>query len=657
MIRLFQQDNKFVKTAIGVFIGVALIAMVITLVPGIFDNVGGSTDTTNYATVHRPGLLGRIEGETLPVSQNEVTRAAQQQLDQRHYPPMLLPYIESQVGTQLVQEAVLKLEADRMGLQVTDDDLRRELHSGQIGQILFPGGVFIGQDKYMDFVQNQLQMTLPDFEALVKKDMEVGRLQSLITGGVTVSDNAVRQSYLVSGTKVKFDYAVVSPDDLRKTINPSDADLQAFFKANQARYANAVPEQRKLDYFAFTADQIPGGKPQINDADIQAYYNAHLAQYQVKDQAKVRHILIAVPQGADAKTDAAAKAKADDLLKQIKAGGNFADLASKNSDDPGSKAQGGELGFISPGQTVPEFDKASFTLQPGQTSDVIKTRFGYHIIQVEARTTAHTKPLDEVKAEIVPVLEQQKIGSAEEGYAKTLASEAAKNGIDKTAAAHGLHATTTDFVGKDGVVPGVSDSTALLQQAFTTTKNAAPISVSTGDGYAVFQVTDIAAPHAPAFDAYRGKILADYQDDKVPQLVTAQLDKLEARAKALNDLHKAAAELNIPVKSSDLVGKDGQVPDVGPLTGPASVAFTLPNGAISGPIKTATGGLVLSVTDKQQPGTDEIAKNFDQTREQMLDERKSEVFRLYLGTLMEKYQAAKAIRYTKPQTPAGGLGL
>ena len=124
-----------------------------------------------------------------------------------------------------------------------------------------------------------------------------------------------------------------------------------------------------MQYVAFDASNLPGGKPQVTDAEVQAYYNQHQDQYQVKDQVKVRHILIAVPQGADAKTDAAAKAKAEDLLKQIKSGGNFAELASKNSDDPGSKTQGGELGWLDHGKTVPEFDKAAFSLAPGQTSD------------------------------------------------------------------------------------------------------------------------------------------------------------------------------------------------------------------------------------------------------------------------------------------------
>jgi peptidyl-prolyl cis-trans isomerase D len=653
MIRILQQDSRLIKIVFAVIIGFAVITMVITLVPGIFDNATtGGTDV--YATVRDPNPLLRLTSDSEPIKESEVSKLAQRQLTQQHLPAQFLPYVEPRAAQILVQRAILKHEADRLNLQVSDADLRRELQTGPFAQYLFPNSQYIGDDKYMDFVQNAFGTTRSDFEEQVKADMELTRLQALITGGVTVSDNAVREAEKASGTKVKFDYAVISSDQIEKGINPSDAELQAFFKASSARYATAIPETRKIDYFSFGADNLPGGKPQVTDAEIQAYYNQHKDQFEVKDQVKVRHILIAVPAGADAKADAAAKAKAEDLLKQIKAGGNFADLAAKNSDDPGSKAQGGELGWLDRGKTVPEFDKMAFALNPGQTSDLVKTQFGYHILQVEDKKTAHTRPLDEVKAEIVPVIEQNKLGSAEQSYAAQLASEAQKNGLDKTAAAHGLHAVTTDYVARDGVVGGLADATTLLSQAFTAAKGAAPQSVSTGDGYAVFQVLDVKAAHAPTFDEYKTQIANDYKQQQVPQLLNAQLKKLDDRAKVLNDLRKAAAEMNVPVKTSDLVGRDGQVPDVGAMSGDASVAFSLPKGGISGPINEGRTGVVLSVVDKQEPTADDMAKSFGATRDQLLNEQHEEIFRVYLGTLTDMYTKKGAIRYSRKQ-PAGAI--
>lgn len=651
MIRILQKENRVTKIIFAVIIGAAVISMVAYLIPGVGD-AASSNDATVFASVREPGVIGRIFGSTSTIKTTEVNQLAARQLQQQRLPEFLLPYMAQRAGQILVQREILKKEADRLNLHVSDEDLARELKTGPFAQYLFPNGTYIGEDAYISFVQSAFQTSRAEFESQVKNDMELNRLQALITGGVSVSDNAVREAYLVQGTKVKFDYAVVSSDDMRKGINPSDSELEAFFKANPTRYATAIPETRKIQYIAFDASSLPGGKPQVTDAELQAYYTKNQDQYQVKEQVRVRHILIASPAG-DAKADSAAKAKADDLLKQIKAGGNFADLAGKNSDDPGSKVQGGELGWLDRGKTVPEFDKAAFTLPVGKTSDVIKTQFGYHILQVEEKKNAHLRPIAEVKPEILPLLEQQKSGAALQSLATQLSADAKKNGLDKAAAAKGLHVVSTDYIAKDGVVAGVADGAAMLTQAFTAIKGGDPAAVSTGDGMAVFQVADIKAAHAPLFADYKSHILDDYREQQLPQLLNAQLNKLDDRAKVLNDLKKAAAEMNIPLKSSELVGKDGQVPDIGAMTGPAAVAFSLPKGAVSGPINVGRVGIVLSVTEKQQPTTDDIAKNFAQTREQLLSVQHDEIFRVYLGNLTEKYEKGGAIRYSKKQ-PAPG---
>jgi peptidyl-prolyl cis-trans isomerase D len=644
MIRFLQQDNKLVKILFGVIIGAACISMVIYLVPGLMDNSTGA-DPNVFATVHEPGLMGRVFGESTPIKTDEVNRLAQQQLQQQRLPDFLLSYMVNRAGQILVQRTILQQQGDRMHLQVSDDDLRRELKD-RYGEIFFPNGQFIGEDAYANLLTSH-GVSIKDFETGVKSDMEIARLQALITGGVTVSDAAVREAYRVQGTKVKFDYAVVSSDDVKKTINPSDGDLQAFFKENAAKYAQAIPETRKIEYVAIDASKVPGGKPAVSDAEVQAYYTSHAAQYHTDEQVKTRHILITVKQGSDAATDAAAKAKAADILKQVQAGGNFADLAKKYSEDPGSKDAGGELPLIPTAGLDPAYAKAAMALNPGQTSGLVKSAFGYHIIQTEQKQAAGVKPLAEVKDSIVQVLEQQKAGTAEAEFAQQIADQSKKDGLDKAAAAHGLKAVTTDEVAKTGVIGGLSDASEMLSQAFTTDKGAAPAVVKTGDGLAVFQVLDVKPAHAPDFAAFKTQILADYRDQKAPALLTAELNKLDDRAKALNDLKKAAAELNVPLKSSDLVGQDGQVPDLGAMSGPGSVAFTLAKGAISGPLNTGAAGVVLSVTDKQEPSADDVAKNFDQTREQLLNQQREELFRVYLGTLSQTYEKGGGVKYAK----------
>src|ERR1700727_2051369 len=216
MIRILQKDNRITKIIFAVIIGFAVITMVITLVPGIFDNAS-TNDAAVFATVKQPGYFGRVFGESTPIKTTEVNQLASRQLQQQHFPDALLPYFIPRAGQILVQRAILKHEADRMNLQVSDEDLRRELHTGPFAQYLFPNGNYIGDDAYMNFVQNAFQTTRGDFESQVKSDMELNRLQALITGGVSVSDNAVREAYKVDGTKVKFDFVTISADHIRNT--------------------------------------------------------------------------------------------------------------------------------------------------------------------------------------------------------------------------------------------------------------------------------------------------------------------------------------------------------------------------------------------------------------------------------------------------------
>ena len=354
MIRILQKDSRAIKIIFALFIGAAIITMVITLVPGIFDN-GAANDTSVFATVHTPGIIGRIAGDTTSIKTADVQRTAEQQMQQQQLPDFYLQFVMQRAGQLQVERAVLQHEADHLGLEVSNDDLRNYLQHGPYAEYLFPNGTFIGQDQYVNFVESAFRLPVTKFETEVKSDIELQRLQALVTGGVSVSDSAVRAQYLQTGTKVKFDYAVISGSDIKASINPSDADLQAFFKASASHYATAIPETRKIEFFSFETSNLPGGLPKVTDADAQAYYDAHQDQYKTPQQVKTRHILIAVAKGADAKTDAAAKAKAEDVLKQLKAGANFADLAKKYSDDPGSKDQGGELPMIatsSPGSRL-----------------------------------------------------------------------------------------------------------------------------------------------------------------------------------------------------------------------------------------------------------------------------------------------------------------
>jgi peptidyl-prolyl cis-trans isomerase D len=639
MIRFLQKDTPFVKWVFIIIIGFTCVTMVIFLVPGIFQDSSTSGDT--YASIRYGGILGRFLPVEDKISLTEVQATVQRMARGQQIPDQLMPFYQQQAAQGLIQQHILLEEAHRLGVTATSDDVRHYLHTGPVGAVLFPEGKYIGDAQYAELISEQLHESVDKFESDVRDQIISDRLRDLITGGVTISDAEVRDAYTKQATKIKFDYAVLSSDDLRKTINPTDTELQAFFKQNAAKYRNADPESRRIAYIDFTDKDLPGGKPQITDAEVQQYYTQNQSNYNVDAQVKVRHILISVDPNAGAAADAAAKAKAQGILDQLRKdnGKDFADLAKKNSDDPGSKDQGGELGWIKHGVTVPQFDQTAFAQQPGQISGLVRTQFGYHIIQTEDKQEAHVKPLSEVRNSIVDILTKQKDAQLEQAFAQQLAAEAQKTSLAQAAAAHHLTVTTSDFVTAGSSLPGMGDSSKFLAAAFAAQKGGAPQVADTGNGsYAIFQVADVNPAHTPTFDEYKSHVLDDFRDQQVTSLLARKVNELADRAHAENDLAKAAKEVGATMKTSDLVGRDQQVPDIGSLATSAPSLFDLNVGQISSAINNGTTGVVADIVDKQAPSADDIAKNLDSQRETLLSQRREQMYGVFVSSLVEGYE-------------------
>jgi peptidyl-prolyl cis-trans isomerase D len=243
---------------------------------------------------------------------------------------------------------------------------------------------------------------------------------------------------------------------------------------------------------------------------------------------------------------------------------------------------------------------------------------------------------------------------ATQTYAQQLANEAQKSSLAQTAAAHHLQLVTTGFVESGASLPGLTDSSKLLTAAFAAKKGAAPQVGTDGSGFAVFQVADTQAAHSPTFDEYKSHLLDDFRDEQLPQLLARKTNELADRARAENDLDKAAKELGATVKTSDLVGRDQQVPDVGQLSTAAPSLFDLNAGQISSAINTGQAGVVVKLTDKQEPSADDITKNLGQTRESILNQRRDEVYEVFVSSLEQSYEKTGRIRVNRrAQQPLG----
>jgi peptidyl-prolyl cis-trans isomerase D len=199
-------------------------------------------------------------------------------------------------------------------------------------------------------------------------------------------------------------------------------------------------------------------------------------------------------------------------------------------------------------------------------------------------------------------------------------------------------------VSSQGVISTLPDGSQLISKAFQAKLGDPPQYAPTGEGYAVFQVAGIAPAHAPNFADWKSHVLDDFRGEQLPVLLNQKTKELADKAKASNDLAKAAKEVGATVKTSELVGESGQVPDLGQVGQVAPQLFDLAPGAISGPIDAQRTGVVAKLVDKQEPTADEIAKNFDQMRDQILDERRADAFNVFMSTVMADYKKNKRIR-------------
>jgi peptidyl-prolyl cis-trans isomerase D len=647
MIRTLQNAGPTLKIILGAMLVIICASMAITLIPG---GIGSSLGIGAPPA----GVLATIGDQTVTVP--EVQREARAMIRQQ-FPrggpqaSMLLPYFASQAAEQLINEKALVAEAHRMGLRVSDDELRDELQHGQLGSMLFPDGKFVGQEQYEDFVQRN-DLTVPQFEALEKDFILVRKLRALVASSAFVGDADVRDEFISRNTKVKFEYAVITQADILKGLHPTDEELKAFYDRNKATYNNSIPEKRQIKYIVIDTGKTAAATT-VTDQDLQSYYDQHREEFRVPEQVKVTHILIKTPLPApgakeDEKAIADARAKAEDVLKQVKAGGDFAKLAEKYSDDPGSAKSGGELGWIGRGRTVPEFEKAAFSLGKGQTSDLIKSSYGFHIIRVEDKQEAHLKSLAEVKNEIEEKVKQQKIAQATEAAANALLSQARTNGIDKAAAAKGQSAITTDFFAKTDNLPGLGASPQFMEAVFNEADKAPPDVVQVPQGYVVFQLLGVKPPATPTFEEIRSKVESQFKNERAGFLLQQKTQELSDRAKAAHDLKKAAKELGATVKTSDLVAPDGQVPDIGSMSN-ASAIFALKTGDISAPITTGGNGVVAQLLEKQAPTDQDFAAKKDQIRQSLLEAKQNDLFGLFVTNLRKDMEKSKRLKVNQEE--------
>lgn len=615
------------KTAVKIFLGAVLVlicvAMALTLAP--VGGIGGSSTGS-------PDAVATVGGQDISVM--AVRQQFAQQTQGQNIPQVMQSLYMRQVLDQMVFERLLDMEADRLGIQVTPDEITQRIK--QLLPTAFPGGVWVGAERYAQEVEMRTRMSVPQFEAYVSTAVLVDKFRSLVTDGITVTPEEVEARYRYTSEKVQLDYVEIKPADLQSSVSPTEAELSAYFTKNEAQYQ--VPEKRSAKYALLDLDQLKRSI-QISDADVQAYYQQHVDDYKVENRVDVAHILFNTLGKTDAEV-ALIKLQAQKVDDQAKHGGNFGELAKKYSEDANTKSKGGDIGWIVSGQTAPAFEKAAFSLAKGAISDLVQTPYSFDIIKVLDKEEAHTKSLDEVKDSIVNTLTQEKLNSEEGDASDKLAAavrQSNQQGIDAIAKQFNLETGETPLVSVTDPVGDLGSTPALQEALFSLHPGELSQPVSINRGYVILSVDKVVATHQGTLAEVRDRVLADYRKQKAQDLAGQKAQELAKDAKGATAFDKAARALGLDAKTTDPITRTSQVGDIGPAT-ELEAAFNMNQGQTGGPVLLNGNWIVYQVKSKQGASPEDFAKAKDGLEKQILEEKQQTAFEAFHDALQKRYE-------------------
>ena len=576
MFDLFRRRDRNVRILLTILLGFVALSMVAYLIPG----GPGTPGMTGNDTV-----IAEVGDEQITMM--EVQRTLQGALRGKQFPPEMLQNYVPTLVDQMIAERAVAYQAGRMGFTITEEELGNALRS-MLGNLLQGG---FDKDRYAAFLAQQ-NLTVADFESNVRKQMLLTKLRNIVLEGMVVTPDEIEAEFRRRNEKVKLDYILFNTENLKKQVKLAPEDVEKYFNANKASYR--MPEKRSFEVLVANEEKI-GASINLGDDEVRKLYAASLDRYRTGERVMARHILL-MTQNKSADDAKKLEAKAADLLKQVKGGADFAELAKKNSDDPGSAPKGGDLGWVTKGQMVPNFEATAFSLKKGEISNVIKTEYGFHIVQVTEREEARVKPFDEVKAELATESKRRLVfermqSSIEQARAALVKSPSSGAQIAQQFNLNHYvvqNAGSGDPIQEIGINAEFAGSMFGLQKGGVTPAVTAP-----GNKVAIGVLTGITASRGAELAEVADQVREQVTELKARELLTAKSAELARSAgEAGADLAKLAKALGGELKTTPEFGRDGAAEGLGESAYFAE-AFVKPVGSIVGPV-TMPGQVVIT---------------------------------------------------------------
>ena len=623
MLKYFR-DRKRMGYMVGVILlGLVIFAFIAFYIPDFLAPAGGAGLT---------GEIARVEGVRISAQQFQQRYRLQEQVYRAQLGQQYSHALMRQLGLEdlvlrgLIQDALLVVEAERQGLTISDEELASRIFRDPSFQ---SNGQFIGRAAYLQTL-SQNGWKAGQFEAELRNQALRQKLQTLVTDGVLVSSEEVEREYRNRNEMAKLEYVYLPKEPIDESKEVADEELSAFFEEKKEQYR--LPLQRRIRYLPITSQPFLASVT-VTEREIERDYNQNLPLYETPLQVKASHILFKT---ADADEEEVRR-QAEAVLAEVNSGGDFAALAKKHSGDT-SAEQGGDLGFFGRGEMVPEFEQTAFSLSIGDTSELVKSAYGFHIIKVTERQEPLTRPLDSVRDEIRGRLNQEKAVDLM-GEAVTQASEYLRSteNLEGLAQQYDLLTTQeTDFFGHQDPVPQLGGSQELRSLVFELPIGKVSPPLRQGQDYVFFEVLEESPAHLPRFEDVRKQVKKDLLDQAAMSAARAKAEEIRLKLKDALAAADAAKTAGTELKTAESFYRGTQLPEAGRSPAVQDAAFTGETGTFSAPLPSPGGFVVLRVVERTGYDAEKFASEKNTFTEQVLAQKRQQFWAAYLQALQQR---------------------
>jgi peptidyl-prolyl cis-trans isomerase D len=543
--------------------------------------------------------------------------------------------LAGQTANMLIDRELQIAEARSVGLTVTREELQEAILENP--SFRDENGDFVGTETYKRIIRAYFRMTPESFEERLTEDLLIGKLNALAERNVWIGDAEVEREFRRQRELADFDAIQLRYEPFLSDAVITEDEARAAFEATAEEYRR--DEGRVIRYLLVETSRLRRTLP-VDDAELRAYYDEHVDEFLQGEQASARHVLIRLAPDASEVQRGEAELRANGIATIARSGGDFAALAAKHSDDPGSKDLGGDLGWFGRGSMVREFEDAVFSAKPGDIVGPIRSQFGYHIIKVEGFRPEHQQPFEDVQEQVrFRVLEGRAAAEAEARAAvlvRRLQTEPPETPDQWQAIADEDEAVVLNespSFAAGQAVPGASNGPELADEAFAASIGDIRGPIAVPRGWIVWQLAEVRPEGIPPFEDVRTDVEQKLRRERAIELAGAQGQQLAERWRQGEDGASLAEAFGSTMTEAREHRRGQLVGTLGVLSRLDGAVFAASEGEIVGPVEAGVAGgvVVAKVGSLKLVDPAELASSREDLRARLMANHAAQLMRSILN--------------------------